>query len=439
MQRKEEILYTIKRFIEGEMSMSTNQEYDSGHETEQEPEEFAFLEEKIKDATFDVKKATSKVLKLVSMGLLFGIAASIGFFALKPWAESTFQKEAQRVEIPEDEEEIQTGEPEVDSEVDSEIIENRLTLEDYIQLNSYMVGIASKVQESIVYVTDGEQDETGVSGLIVAENEIELLILVDTSSLDKVGQYKVRFVDNVSYTATLKQSTSTIDMGIVSVPKDSISELTWSRIGVAELGNSVVLSKGKLLIAVGNLYGYGGEISYGIASSVGKKVTPADGEYSMVITDIAGSINSNGFLFDTDGKVVGVIDSEIAEKTQGSVLAAYGISNIKREIKLMSYGEAIPYIGIKGTIVTETIAAERNIPEGLYVTEVEADSPAMLAGIQNGDIITSIANEDVITLAGYHSVILAAEIGSEIRLEGLRYGAERYVELRFNVTVGQKQ
>ena len=72
----------------------------------------------------------------------------------------------------------------------------------------------------------------------------------------------------------------------------------------------------------------------------------------------------------------------------------YKRQDIKDIIEKLSNDETIPYIGIQGIDVTEEIA-NQGIPEGVYVKEVDAESPAMAAGIQAGDIITSIGGEEV--------------------------------------------
>ena len=108
------------------MSMETD------HGPDQEPEKYSFLQEKIKDEAFSRKKVLYKISWLVGKGLLFGVAASIGFFALKPWAESTFQKNPDKIEIPKDEDTQNTP-----SE-DTQTTQEEFTIEKYKELNSLL-------------------------------------------------------------------------------------------------------------------------------------------------------------------------------------------------------------------------------------------------------------------------------------------------------------
>ena len=105
-------------------------------------------------------------------------------------------------------------------------------------------------------------------------------------------------------------------------------------------------------------------------------------------------------------------------------------------IECLSNGESVPYLGITGVTVTEEIANEQEIPGGVYVQNVEADSPAMAAGIQSGDVITEIDKADVTTLSAYHAALMKQKTGDSIRIKGMRKGTDGYVDVQYNVTVG---
>ena len=392
------------------MSMETD------HGPDQEPEKYSFLQEKIKDEAFSRKKVLYKISWLVGKGLLFGVAASIGFFALKPWAESTFQKNPDKIEIPKDED-IQDTLAE-----DTQPVQQELTIESYKELNSLLT------QTSI---------EAKKAGVIVADNGQELLILTDVGVLTDASELQVRFADNTRYVATLKKKSANIGMAIVGVDRSLITDATWSRIKVADLGNSNAMSQGKAVIALGNPFGYSDGMGVGIVSSIQESVMLADGEYKVIVTDMRGTAQGSGILFNVDGAVVGIINPKLGGDM--GVMTAYGISSLKSEIELMSNAKEVPYIGIVGTLVTEEISAAQNIPKGFCVTEVETDSPAMKAGIQNGDIITHIDKKKIESVVGYHSTMITQDVGTEVTLTGQRRGAEEYVEIEFTVTIGIKE
>lgn len=416
------------------MSMETD------HGPDQEPEKYSFLQEKIKDESFSRKKLFYKISWLVGKGLLFGVAASIGFFALKPWAESTFQKNPDKIEIPKDEDAQDI------TQVDKQPVQEELTMESYKELNTLLVQTASEAKKCVVEVSSVRESDTWIeesdikhkkSGVIVADNGQELLILTDMDVLTDASQLQVRFVDNTKCTATLKQKDANIHMAVIGVDKAQIKEATWNRIKVAELGNSNTMSQGKTVIALGNPFGNSDGMAFGTASSTNQKAARADGEYSILMTDMPWSGQGSGVLFNVDGAVVGMIDADLG--ADAGVMSAYGISSIKSEIELMSNAKEVPYIGIRGMQIPNEVVEAQNIPEGFCVTEVEADSPAMRAGIQNGDIITHLDKKEIESMLGYHSMLITKDVGTEVVLTGQRRGADEYVEIQFTVTVGIKE
>ena len=119
-------------------------------------------------------------------------------------------------------------------------------------------------------------------------------------------------------------------------------------------------------------------------------------------------------------------------------MTAYGISDLKDALELLSNNQAVPYIGVYGVTVTEELTSGQGIPSGVYVREVAADSPAMAAGIQSGDVITQVDGSKVTTLSGYSSALMQLAEGDEIRIRGQRQGTGGYVDITFRVTVGSK-
>ena len=118
---------------------------------------------------------------------------------------------------------------------------------------------------------------------------------------------------------------------------------------------------------------------------------------------------------------------------------AYAISDLKTTIELLANGDSVPYIGIYGTAVTSTVQNEQGIPAGLYVIEEDPDSPAMAAGIQNGDVIWEVNGENVTSLVTYQKALLDTMAGETVTLRGKRLGSGGYVDVEFTVTVGSKE
>ena len=144
-------------------------------------------------------------------------------------------------------------------------------------------------------------------------------------------------------------------------------------------------------------------------------------------------------MFNRQGEVIGIICDAAGEDAKEELMHAYAISDIKDVMQFLANGEGVPYIGIHATDVSENIAEDRRIPRGIYVDKVEADSPAMRAGIQSGDVLTAIGGTDIENFEQYHELLMEEKEGTHLLIKGYRRGAkDQYVAVHFNATVGNK-
>lgn len=410
-----------------------------------EQEEYSFLQETIKDeAGGPARRLKKDLLRISCLGLVFGIIACFGFFASKPLMEEIFGEDPRKVTIPEEEEEETLEE---EGEAQQEAVQT-LDQDSFRQMQQSMTAVALEADRFVAEITgvSGDQDwmnesyDSGnsVSGLIIADNGRELLIFARTSATEDAQEIRASFHDGSSYAATLKKQDANLGFGIYAVNRGEIQQSTWSQIKTADLGSSNTISRGSPVIAVGKQFGYSNGIGFGTVASTRNYADVADGEYRLICTDIAAVENGTGILVNLDGQVVAVIDQTISEKDSMRLVTGYGITDIKDMIEKLSNGEAIPYLGVRGIDVPEEIR-QQGIPAGVYVKEVETDSPAMTAGIQAGDIITSIGGEEVSSLMAYHDALMEKDSGDEVRIRGQRRGSGGYVDITFSVTVGSRE
>ena len=111
--------------------------------------------------------------------------------------------------------------------------------------------------------------------------------------------------------------------------------------------------------------------------------------------------------------------------------------DLKELIERLSNNESQAYIGIKGQDVTAQISEKTGIPKGVLVTGVQVESPAMYSGIKEYDVIVKVGEEKISTLKQYHDSLSKLVPGQTVILTAMRKGAEGYVEVAFNVTVGE--
>lgn len=413
----------------------------------EEPEEkkYSFLQETIKPKPISRQQLVKQLVRIAIYGVILGGFACLGFFALRPWAQDMFRGDLETVTIPEDEEETEDTGGEAEEETPAEAESDA---DSYEEMIASMNDRADEAKKGLATVTpvQAEQDwneqmtgiHAGVTGVIMADNGQELLILTDDSVCGNTSEWTVTFEDGKSYTGSLKKRDSNSGLAVFSVARNSLTDETWAQVKVSVLGNSNLAKQGDVVMALGNMFGYPGGMGYGVLSSTEQKASFYDGECDVLSTDIAADAAGTGILFNMDGEVIGMISSSIWEK-ENAMVNAYAVSDLKSIIEILANGENVPHIGVYGTTVTQQLQEEQGMPAGVYVVDIDPDSPAMEAGIQIGDIICQVQGEDVTTIGTYQSALLKTKAGRVIRLTGQRRGADGYVEVEYSVTVGSRE
>lgn len=422
-------------------------EMDQNLDPEENPEEkeYSFLQETIKSKPLSRRQAAGRAVRFAVCGALFGACACLGFFALKPLVQNLFPGKVNTVSIPEDD-----LPDEEQSEEDTKKTEDtEADAGSYEQMMSSMAECVKEAQKGLVSVSPIREDDnwnsrmTGISGgttgVIIADNGRELLILADNSVCEDAEKWNVVFADSSSCTAELKKRDINDSLAVFSIPRNNISDSAWNSIKVSALGNSHFVKQGDVVIALGDMQGYADGLGYGIVSSVSYKTSFYDRECSVISTDIPIADQGKGVLFNMDGEVIGLISDSVWPEQGSSAVNAYAISDLKTVIEILANGESVPYIGIRGTTVTRTLQEEQGMPSGVYVVDVQPDSPAMKAGIQTGDIICRLNKQELAGLPAYQNAVLQIKSGTTVRLTGQRRGNDGYVEVEFNVTVGSNE
>ncbi len=416
---------------------------------EGEKESFLFLQETIKPKALTREQIFMQVVKMAMYGLILGVTACCGFYVTKPWAEHTFKEETQEVTLPVEEEEPEPVVEEVKEETEPEPEPSApvLTADSYKEMLQSLYGIAKEADKSIAYIRKAGDENpleeqgmhNGTAGLIVADNGQDLLIFGDNSICKDAEQWGAVFSDGSRHAAVLLKQDDNRGLAVFGVEKAAIGENTWDAIRIAELGNSNICTRGDVVIALGEMFGYENGIGYGIISSKEQNAYYADGQCGVIATDIAAAPGGTGVLFNQKGQVLGLLKGGILGESETGLANALAISDMKPAMQLLLNGDSIPYVGISGSTVTDKLFEEQGIPKGLYVTHVQTDSPAMKAGIQNGDVILEVGGSKVTGTTSYEKAVLECKAGDTVRIKGQRRGNGGYVSIDFTVAAGSME
>lgn len=330
-------------------------------------------------------------------------------------------------------------------------IEKELEIEDYQILQNKLYAIGKKGNRSVVTVTgvtsnmdwfdSAYESENQASGLIIANNGQELLILTEKKVITNAEAIEITFINDEIAPGVLKKYDGNTGIAIISVALADISEETLGKIDVAVLGNSLAITQGTVVIAIGSPLGVTYSILCGTITSSSNTVSVWDSSYTIFTTDIMGSTKGSGVLVNLNGEVVGLVMQGYSSEGDQNTLTALSISQLKGIIGDLSNGRAIPYLGVKVSTVTDEIARDFGLPKGVYIKSVETDipSPAMDVGLQEADVIIAMDGEEVLTVEEYTKRLQALEPEQQLKLTVMRQNGNEYIELEFNATVGVLQ
>lgn len=417
-------------------------------EKRQEEQEFSFVKEKIKRQRFYQNRVFRRVVLQIVLGAVCGAVACFTFVVLHPWMDEKFgEEEKKEIVFPsEDEEEKEPAEEPAEPAEPVVITEKQeLEIEDYRKLYGKLRAVALESEKCLVTVTAASSDmdwfnetyesQKQLSGLLVGNNGVELLILTVYSEVSSANELQVTFADKSVLNAVLKNHDVVTDLAVLSVNLADVQESTMESIRMAELGSSKSLRAGEPVIAVGSPAGTAGSVIYGNLTAGGFSMSVIDGEYDLLITDMNRTGDGSGVLLNLDGQVIGLIEHRYLNPNNKNVLTAYSISDMKDVIEHLSNSQDLVYIGVMGENVTEEIAQAVNLPKGVYITGVEMDSPAMNAGLQQGDVITVISGQEIESVSQIQEMLLKFSKEQEIQVNVMRQGKEGYKEISCKVVL----
>lgn len=291
-----------------------------------------------------------------------------------------------------------------------------------------IVAITGKSVEDIetyYYGTQEYEAESAASGIIIAQNDDELLIatnshvVADTSDLNVCFSAEADDTDDLVAPAKIKGMDKDNELAVIAVQLSDIPEAVRSQLRIAKIGDSDALKVGQAAIAIGNALGYGQSVTSGIISALNREITIDNFSKPVIMTDAAINFgNSGGALLNANGEVIGINVAKEAGQSSESMGYSIPINTavpilkelVNRETRDKLSNSERGYIGATVVDVSDDAKDLYNMPQGAFVYEVSEGSAAEQAGIHKGDIITKFEGisvtdkEDLIDQMSYYKV-----------------------------------
>jgi serine protease Do len=307
-----------------------------------------------------------------------------------------------------------------------------------------VVSITNEYSSYDSWYGDVVDDEACGSGIIIEQNDQELMIVTNYHVIEDSKSLIISFIDDSEAEAYVKGVSSEDDLAIVSVSLSDLSDETINAIAIAALGDSDTLQVGEPAIAIGNSLGYGQSVTTGVISALNRNIN----ESYLIQTDAAiNPGNSGGALLNIKGEVIGINSSKIADYVIEGMGYAIPISTAKPIIDELMLNETKKkvdegnrgFLGISGTDVTEDASSRYGMPQGVYVASVIDGGGAKNAGIAKGDIITTFDGVAVDSMTSLQAMLEYYEAGANVDVVIMRQSNGEYVESTVTVTLGKKQ
>ena len=402
-----------------------------------------------------------KILLGAAVGAFFGISAGVAFYFVNlatGMSDTLRQENAVVEEAPQVREEVQAE----DVEVSESGIETTST-QTITTVVTDVTEVVENVMPSVVSITNiytettsfwgqsfSSEAQSSGSGIIIGENDSELLIVSNYHVVQDADTLKVQFINDEVFDAQVKGSDSNMDLAVIAVKLEDLDADTKDAISIAKMGDSESLKVGEPAIAIGNALGYGQSVTTGVISALDRQIEMSDdGSISgeLIQTDAAiNPGNSGGALLNVKGEVIGINSNKIG----GGVIEGMGyaipissaepiIENLmSKETKSKVDVEKKGYLGISGINVTSDVANMYGMPEGVYVTQVYEDTAAAQAGMLNGDIIVGFEGSTVGGMEDLQGYLEYYEIGETVEVTIMRASGGEYKEEVLQVVLGEQ-
>lgn len=420
-----------------------------------------FMQEQIKQRSLSSRKMTRRFFQTVGLALVFGLVACLIFVLLQPVITRVLFPQESAVRFPEEAVDEITPEELIASEQEKEEVaasqtaeqiheqvkalleEYPLTLDQYSQVYASLYELTGKYSSSVVTISaissdqnmwgDTVENQSSSAGVFLAETEDVLLAAAFIPSQESGVEYRITLSGGSSAGARIRETDAITGLGILEVDKNDFSKETLEKVRPLELGSSAK-AEGEPVIAIGSVTGQTGSFGYGVIR--GRQIMDlADSEYSLLTTDIYGSTAASGVLVSLDGKIIGLIDMNHRVKDMPNMICGVGITELRGLITKLSNSRQKAYLGIHGSTITEEISKAQDLPVGLYVTEVDMDSPAMAAGLASGDILIQAGETPVTGYRDLINVLMVSEPEDTVRLKLRRSNNGSWNEMQVTVTL----
>ena len=317
-----------------------------------------------------------------------------------------------------------------------------------------LVAISTTTVEEVetFFGTTSQEVPASGTGVIVGQNDDELLIATNNHVVSGATSLSVSFIDDETVEGQIKGTDADNDLAVVAVKLSDIKDETKSQIKIAVMGNSDDLEVGDQVVAIGNALGTGQSLTSGYISAKDRTISSQDestGETitseGLIQTDAAiNPGNSGGALLNMNGELIGINEAKYSSTQVEGMGFAIPISkaepilqnlmNLTTRYKVSD--DEAAYIGINMADVSADVSQNYGIPTGVCIMSVVDGSPAADAGFKKGDVITTFDGRSISNAKGLKETLTYYAAGETVDVTVQRADNGEYKEVTLTLTLG---
>ena len=294
------------------------------------------------------------------------------------------------------------------------------TVQGYLEMYAGIAQLSEELEKSLVRITaisegvdwfeEAYETVENATGLYVGDNGLDMLFLVNLDSIEGATKFNVTFANGETLPCSIFSYDTNYRLAVVAVRLSAVAHINKELLPrMADFALNEV-EVGSPVMVLGNPNGHPGAMELGMITGTSQVVQVIDDEVAYFTTGITEYAEGDGFVYNLDGEVIGIVSSTLNQGEQGVITAA-AVNEMHDIIEATLNNVPRIYCGVRLENVDTVMGDKYKLPEGVYVTEVLTGSPAMYAGIKNGDIITTVGITPVTGVRQFYEEI--SKVGAQ--------------------------
>lgn len=414
-----------------------------GNERIHREKKYQFMKEQVRPDRKKQAWATCRKLGMLAVtAAIFGGIAGATFLAVKFRFDKTPAKAVKLATAAPSSTVMPTPSPERDAAAG----DKKMNLSEYSRLSEELAAVGEVLDYSLVGVRgkqgnfkqwQGYVPGSQLSfGLIFEESQMYYYILTLGTAVRGQTSVQVRLMDNSIVEGQILGKDDVLNLAVVSVKKEIISDELRQKIEVSSLAGEAHVVNGSKVIAVGCPSGVIGSVMTGSISHDEIAVPVLDNELRVFSTDIHYCDQGNGVVLDEDGRVIGVITGGFPEYTGKAGLSFVDVASIEGTVRFLRKGKKAPYMGIVCKTLQESVAEAHGLEQGVYVTDVYAKSPAYQGGMRVADVIVQVDGTNIQSMDEICHILAGRKRKETLVCKVIRSSGKKKVEKIIKIVLG---